>query len=41
VAGDIQVGDRSLTEVKEILTKALRKFIKDPRVTVTRKPAKR
>jgi TonB family protein len=41
VAGDIQVGNRSLTEVKEILTEALRKFIKDPQVTVTRKPAKR
>jgi TonB family protein len=41
VAGDIQVGNRSLTEVKEILTEALRKFLKDPQVTVTRKPAKR
>jgi protein involved in polysaccharide export with SLBB domain len=41
MADDIQVGNRSLTEIKDLLTEALRTFLKDPQVTVSRKPAKR
>lgn len=41
LVGDIQVGNLSVLEVKELLSQALKIYLKEPLVTVMRKPAVR
>ncbi|MBE3125155.1 MAG: polysaccharide biosynthesis/export family protein [Acidobacteria bacterium] len=41
LVGDIQVGNLSILEVKELLSQTLKIYLKEPLVTVTRKPAER